>query len=447
MTFHEKYQDPDALGTAKFFANINKHDVAKQILDMVKPYCSSFAQYDAIGKIYSDIREFNDALEFALKMHGMAQDNQSKYDIRTNIVRQYLNLNRPEDALAYIKVNERMKPDDHPNRMDKAMAYFLLNRKTEGEAILRKILTEPHDEDIDFRIKFNLGTYDLANGNFKEGLRHVLLDGRKLNIWETYDQLPRETLWEGGVQPGKTILMAQEGGIGDEIISVRFQKHFRDCGMHPIWYTNRKDLAEVFTRNGFEIITDLRLYRKEWLWCYSMPSPTYLELEEDDLWYGPYITPLRKREKLEGKLKIGLKCMGNPKYDQDLNRTVPYKEILEVIPKNATVYSFHIDEDINDPRIVSLKDRIKTWDDTFDFLDQMDYTISSCTSTAHAASAMGKKCAVMSPILNYYTWAKPTRHSKWYSDNTTIFRQTNYKNWHDPIKELGEFLETKPWIS
>lgn len=446
MTFHKKYENPDALGTAKFFANMNKHDQAKEILDLVKPYCYTFQQYDAIGKIYSDIREFNDALEFALKMHSLAEHNQDKYDIRTNIVRQYLNLNRPEDALIYININEKITPNDHPNLMDKAMAYFLLNRKSEGEAILRQILTEPHTDDIDFRVKFNLGTYDLANGDFKEGLRHVLLDGRKLNIWETYDQLPKEQMWEGGIQPGKTILMAQEGGIGDEIISVRFQKHFRDQGMRPVWYTNRKDLANIFIRNGFEVITDLRYYQKDWLWCYSMPSPSFLNLEEDDLWYGPYITPLRKAKKLNGQLKIGLKCMGNPKYDQDLNRTIPYKEILEVIPKNATIYSFHVDEDINDPRVIPLKDQIKTWDDTLDFLDQMDYTISSCTSTAHAASAMGKKCAVMVPILNYYTWAKPTRHSKWYSENTTVFRQTTYKNWHDPIRELGEFLKAKSWM-
>lgn len=443
MTFHEKYDNVDALGTAKFFANMNKHDKAKEILDMVKPFCFNFQQYDAIGKIYSDIREFKDALEFALKMHSLAEKNQDKWDIRTNIVRQYLNLNQPENALIYININEKLNPQDHANRMDKAMAYFLLNRKNEGESILRQILTEPHTDDIDFRIKFNLGTYDLANGNFKDGLRHVLLDGRKLNIWETYDQLPRETMWEGGIQPGKTILMAQEGGIGDEIISVRFQKHFRERGMHPIWYTNRKDLAEIFRRNGFEVITDLKQYRPEWLWCYSMPSPTFLDLEEDDLWYGPYIKPIRKAEKLPGKLKIGLKCMGNPKYDQDLNRTVPFEEVLSVLPEDATIYSFHIDEDLKHPRLVSLRDKIKTWDDTLDFIDQMDYMVSSCTSTAHAASAMGKRTTVFVPILNYYTWARPTKHSKWYSENTTVFRQTTYKNWHDPIREFGE---AKPWI-
>lgn len=428
------------LATAEFFIHLKQPEKAKIVLDLLKPYASNITEIDQIGKLYTDIRDFETGLELAHKIYALTTNPTARFDARVNIIRAYLNLNRPEEALTYININEHERPDDHPNRMDKAMSYFLLNKKKEGEAILRKILTEPHTDDVDSRINFNLGTYDLANGNFKEGLRHILLDGRKLNIWETYDSLPRDRMWEGDVQPGKTILMVQEGGIGDEFISVRFQKHFRDRGMKPIWYTNRKDIAEIFKRNDFDVITDLKQYNREWLWCYSMPSPTYLNLEEDDLWYGPYITPIRKAEKLPGKIKIGLKCMGNPKYDQDLNRTIPYKEVLDALPENATIYSFHVDEEIDDPRIVPLKDKIKSWDDTLDFIDQMDYMVSSCTSTAHAASAMGKKTAVFVPILNYYTWARPVKHSKWYSDNTTVFRQTNHKNWHDPIKELKEHL-------
>lgn len=435
-----EYPNCDALGTAKFFVNLRQPEKAKVSLDQIKPYCKTIEQLDAIGKLYADCREWNDSLEIAKLLHSLLPNNQSKYDIRTNIVRSLLNLNRPEEALIYINMNEKVNPSDHPNRMDKAMALFLLNRKTEGEAILRNILKEPHTEDIDFRVKFNLGTYDLANGDFKKGLRHVLLDGRKLNIWETYDSLPRNRLWEGGIQSGKTILMVQEGGIGDEFISIRFQKHFKEVGMKPIWYTNRKDLADIFKRNGFDVITNLNDYKSDWLWCYSMPSPTYLDLDEESLWYGPYIKPIHKAEKLPGKLKIGIKCVGNPKYDQDLNRTIPYKEILDVLPKDATVYSFHVEEDINDLRVIPLKGKIKTWDDTLDFIDQMDYMISSCTSTAHAASAMGKKTVVMVPILNYYLWTKPGKHSKWYSENTTLFRQTDHRNWNDPISELKDYL-------
>jgi hypothetical protein len=70
----------------------------------------------------------------------------------------------------------------------------------------------------------------------------------------------------------------------------------------------------------------------------------------------------------------------------------------------------------------------------------MDVLVSSCTGLVHAASAMGVKTVVMVPILNYYTWAYPTRHSKWYSENTTILRQQEYNNWNAPIQELKEYM-------
>lgn len=432
----------DALGTAKFFIQGKLNSQAKTVLDMIKPYCHALEQYDAIGKLYADIREFETCLELALKIYEKVQTKQARWDARTNIVRAYLNLNQPENALQYIDMNEKINPSDHPNRMDKAMAYFLLNRKDEGEKMLRQILTEPHTEDIDFRVKFNLGTYDLAKGNFKEGLNGFLIEGRKLGIWEKY-LLPKDKEWKGGAFSGKTIILCADGGIGDEIISVRFQKHFKDMGMKPIWYTNRKDIANIFNRNGFETITDINHFHKDWLWSYSMIVPAYLDITEDDLWHGPYLAPIRKAEKLSGQFKIGIKTSGNSKYDQDLNRSVPAKQLIDALPKNATIYSFHVDEDIDDDRVIPLRSKIKSWDDTLDFMDQMDVIISSCTSTAHAASAMGKKTFVLVPILNYYVWAYPSKHSKWYSENTTIVRQQTYKNWNVPIEELKTILDNE----
>jgi hypothetical protein len=429
------------LATAEFFIHLKQFDKAKIVLDLLKPYAQRIEEIDQIGKLYADIREFNDTLELAERIYALVQTPQTKFDARVNIIRAYLNLNKPIEALTYIGINEKEQPNDHPNQMDKAMCFFLLDNKDEGEKILRKILAEPHTEDINFRVNFNLGTYDLRNGKFKEGLRHVLLDGRKLNIWHEF-KFPKSQLWEGIPQPGKTIVLCAEGGIGDEIISVRFMKHFKDVGMDPIWYTDRKDIASIFERNGFKTVSNINAIPYDWLWTYSMPSPTYLDLEEDDLWYGPYLTPLNKAPLLpnNGKKRIGIKCMGNPKYDQDLHRTIPFEQLIDSIPKDYEIYSFHIDEDFAHPRVTSLKDRIKTWDDTLDYINQMDIIVSSCTSLIHAAGAIGKQSIVIIPILTYYTWAKPDYHTKWYADNLTILRQREYDNWNSPLKELKDML-------
>lgn len=430
------------LATAEFFIYLKQFEKAKIVLDLLKPYANKIKEIDQLGKLYAEIREFNDTLELANRIYDLVPPNtQAKFNARVNIIRAYLNLNQPKEALKQVLINEKEQPNDHPNQMDKAMCYFLLDDKVKGEAILRKILTEPHTEDIDFRVNFNLGTYDLRNGNFKEGLRHVLLDGRKLNIWHEF-KFPKNQLWEGTPQPGKTIVLCAEGGIGDEIISVRFMKHFKDAGMNPIWMTDRKDIAAIFERAGFKTVSTLQYIPHDWLWTYSMPSPTYLDLEEDDLWYGTYLKPLNTAPKLPdtGKKKIGIKCMGNPKYDQDLHRTIPFEQLIDSIPNDYEIYSFHIDEDFQHPRVTQLKDSIKSWDDTLDYLEQMDIVISSCTSLIHAAGAIGKDSIVIIPILTYYTWARPDYHTKWYGDNLTILRQTEYNNWNAPLIELKDRL-------
>jgi hypothetical protein len=99
-----------------------------------------------------------------------------------------------------------------------------------------------------------------------------------------------------------------------------------------------------------------------------------------------------------------------------------------------------VDEDFSHPRVISLKDKIKTWDDTLDYLNQMDLIVSSCSSLIHAAGTIGKKSYVLVPILNYYVWAKPEYHSKWYDESLTVLRQTEYDNWNSPLIELKELL-------
>jgi len=427
------------LETVDFLIDIKQNEKAKQVLDIMKPLASSILELDQLGKNYAEIREFKDCLEIAYKIYDQCQTTKDKWNARVNIIRAYLNLNEPEQALKYIEINERINPKDHPNRMDKAMVFFLLNRKKEGEKILRDVLSEPHDEDIDKRIKFNLGTYELANGNFKDGLYKFLCEGRKLNIWQKYE-FPKEKFWNGGVQPGKTILICSEGGIGDEIIDVRFVHHFKRMGMNPLWYTTRKDLADVFNRCGLPTITNLKEVPSDFIWTYGMQVPVFLNVEENDLWHGPYLKPKRVKEQLPGNKKVGIKHMGNPKYDQDLHRTIPLEQMINAIPEDCTIYSFNIDEEINHPRVMPLKNYIQNWDDTLDYIDQMDYMVSSCTSIAHAAAAIGKKTYVIVPILNYYVWAKPEPHSSWYDTHVRILRQQEYNNWNAPLVELKDLL-------
>lgn len=423
----------------EFFIRLNKPEKAKIVLDLLRPHAVTINDLDQLGKLYSEIKEFNDTLEIAHKMYGLTDDPQIKFDLRTNIIRSYLNLNKPEEALEYILINAVEDPNNHSNQMDQALVYFLLDKKDEGEQILRKILEEPHTEDIDNRVRYNLGTYNLRHGKFKEGLSQILLGLEKLKFKKTHNFSDNQQ-WTGEIIKDKTILLYAEGGIGDEIISVRFMKYIKELGMNPIWFTDRLDIAGIFNRCGFRTISNLTQLPEDWLWAYSMSIPCYLDLDEDDLWYGTYLTALNRSPLLEGKKKIGIKTTGNSRYEQDLHRIIPFNDLVDHIPEDYTIYSFHIEENFEHPRVISLKDKINNWNDTLDYINQMDIIVSSCTSLVHAAGALGKPAIVIVPMFTYYPWVNPTYHTKWYGDNLTILRQTQYNSWESPLNELEKFI-------
>ena len=252
--------------------------------------------------------------------------------------------------------------------------------------------------------------------------------------------------WDGGVYPGKTIVVHTEGGVGDEIINIRFLDHLRNYGMKPIlysgWHMYRPDLVTIFERHGYEVYTVPNFFKPEYLWTHMMSLPGYLGVSERDLWRGPYLTPLRQEKNRinDNKFKIGIKCSGNPYFDQEIYRSIPFEQMMAVMPEGASIYFF--DKDRTDPRCVNLKDKLETWDDTLDYIDQMDVIVSSCTSLVHAAGALGKRTVVITPIAEYLIWTstRTDESSPWYGDNFHVIKQQTVRDWSVPLARVGELL-------
>lgn len=181
-----------------------------------------------------------------------------------------------------------------------------------------------------------------------------------------------------------------------------------------------------------------------------MDLPCSIGIERDSLWQRQYLWAINDPKNelssfgVKGK-KVGIKIQGNPHYEQDLHRSLPYEEVMKAIPVGTTTCLFDIDDDFiqttTRPHIY-LKDLIENWDDTLDFIHQMDVIVTSCTSIAHAASAMNKKVFVLVPIMNYYIWVNGDTKSEWYSNNTVVLHQTKPGKWDDPLKKLNQELKS-----
>lgn len=436
----------------QFLTSHKENDEAVSLLNTFAKYAWQFEEYDDIAKCFFKIKFYEEAIKYAELTLTTAYTNERMYVARANLINVYNHANWPERALDLIKIQEAIVPDDQQTRLEKAFSHFLMNDRDSAETILLKELERDDlTEETEIKLKFNLGTYKLWRDDFQEGMKGFLLEGEKLDYWRKA-KLPFK-FWDGGVMPGRNIILYAEAGIGDEIINIRFMKHLTDVGMNPIWYSDRKDLVEIFIANGFNATSDKSkiMGLDNPIWTYPMSLPIYLGSEYKDLWSGPYIKSLPEYDdkwdwmNKGEKLKIGLRWEGNPDYDQDLHRSIPLKEIMNAVEGvDADFYSLQRDTGVEQLEpfsdIIDLSDKLTSFKDTLSVMENLDVIITSCTSIAHAAAAMGKRVFILVPISAYYTWSHSAEQSPWYGENVTLLRQKTPRVWDEPLKELAELL-------
>jgi hypothetical protein len=418
------------------------YPLACKILDYFEENAKSLEDYDALGEISIKAKHSKLRLKAAQYAYTHALTTEELFKARENLYNVYNYMNYPDIALFYIDLNLKIKPNDTDTLLHKAFNLSLMGEREKAEKILRAVMAS--DEKQMESLEYALSGFQLRSGDTAKGIRNFITKFKPKNtLFEDKLQLK---FWDGMPQPGKTIVINGEGGIGDEIINIRFLDWFKKMGMKPIlyssWHMFRPDMVDVFRRHGHEVVTNYLFFKKEYLWTHMMALPGYMGLTEKELWTGPYLKPLRqeKNKLTDKKFKIGIKCSGNPYFDQDVYRCIPIDEIIEALPKDASIYYF--DKEKTDPRCINLKDKLETWEDTLDYIDQMDVIVSSCTSLVHAAGAMGRRTVVMVPIAKYYTWTstRTDESTPWYGENMKVLEQTKLRSWKEPISRMKELV-------
>ena len=416
-----------------------KRQIVFEILDLYFKRAVSIEDFDTLGYLSLKAEYRQLYLKCAEAAYVRAENSQQLFIARSNLYKAYNVMNDPERALFYIDLNLKIVPDDFETQTQRAFNIALTGDRTTSEEILLKLL-EKHPEkkeDMQSALSGKL----LREGKLAQGILSFL--GTFKSKSGKFDDILKMKRWTGVIQPGKTIYVEGEGGIGDEIINIRFFKYLEDLGMKPILYSSwskyREDTVNVFRRNGFNVITETYSIDRQQLWAPLMSLPGYLNLDESRLWYGTYLTPLTnpKNKIKTKKFKIGIKCSGNPYFSQDEYRKIPLDKMLEYLPAEAEIY--YIDKmPINHNRVIDVSSRIETWEDTLDIIDQMDCIVSSCTSLVHAAGAIGKTTFVVVPIAEYYIWSTSsnTTRSPWYGDNFQVHKQIKVRSWDEPLANV-----------
>ena len=413
-----------------------------EILDFYFPQARTTADYDVIGAIALKSEYHQMYLKAAEAAYSSARTSEEIYCARINLYKAYNTLNYPDWSMLYVDQHLALEPHSFDAQMQKAFNLALMNLRTESEQIIQaQIAANPKDEE---NIRYALSGAMLRQGRTAEGILNFIDTFKPPS--ELFEHRLKMQKWTGTAQPGRTIYVNGEGGVGDEIINIRFFDHLRDLGMHPIlyscWSMYRPDTVDLFRRHGHEVITDTYSIQTDQLWTNMMPLPGYLGLTESQLWRGAYLTPQRlpERKLTSNKFKIGIKCNGNPYFSQDIYRCIPIDQMLAQLPMDdPDVEVYYMDKERTDHRCINMKDQLHTWEHTLDYLDQMDVVVTSCTSLAHAAGALGQRTIVVVPIAEYYVWTstRTDNTTPWYGDHLTVLKQTQLRSWAQPLEKMG----------
>lgn len=280
------------------------------------------------------------------------------------------------------------------------------------------------------RAAFNRGWYFLQRGNLLEG--HKLLDqGRFQNVFGNGHIGSEKPIWnkEQGI-----VLLNLEGGLGDQINGYRWAFDLKERGNRVV-ISCSPELASMFAEN-FPVVghnAACSVYHDYWL--PSMSAIVPLEYEYKDLKGTPYIE--RTDDVIPGR--IGVRWSGNPKFEHEQHRFFPADLMFDAV-KGYDCVSLQRDKDTELKPKWMEQAPLDDWETTRKSISQCELVITSCTSVAHLAAAMGVETWIVVPVLSYYLWALPGDVTPYY-DSVTLFRQQEYGSWKEPFTKIKEQLQ------
>jgi hypothetical protein len=241
-----------------------------------------------------------------------------------------------------------------------------------------------------------------------------------------------------------------EAGFGDEMVYVRFAKELSERGGR-VTIACSDGLKSMFSRILYasavvDYKASLAMYHD--YWAPSMSTPYILGTTYETLSGEPYLSASQEaidKFKLvvnSDKLRVGVRWSGNPTFEHEQFRLFPEKLMFNAVNVDGIqAYSLQKDWDKGYPEhIIPLDKYLNDWEDTAGAIGNMDLVISSCTSVAHLAAAMGKPTWIVVPILPYYTWALPINDSPWY-DSVQLYRQEKINDWEPSFDKVNKDLK------
>ena len=391
---------------------------------------AELSQIDKLAEIFFQEKQFNIAAKLC-DVAAVITDNKipeilSKASLCHRLAADF------ETALDRISIYNLLVVNDVQGLTEQAMYYRWLGRYEDSEFIVQYLMPDSTSKTL------SLGWHEMQRGNFKKSIE-LTEAGRNGCYWAANRTVPAIKRLDSNNVADKKILVCGESGAGDEIIFARWLPLLKERA-HTVEYYTNNTLAQVFARQfGINVITDPANTTCDY-YLPSMSLAHVLQVEEPG--NAPYLTPdpvyVDKWHKQLGASTaqlIAVNGTGDLNHPENVYRSVPWVQLAGHIGQHGTLVA--VQKTLNEPlstNILNVADEITSWEDTLAILSLVGVVVTSCTSIAHAAGALGKPTIVLTNACDYFTWcnAPSGTQSSWYS-NTWVIRQTQLGSWTNEL--------------
>jgi tetratricopeptide (TPR) repeat protein len=368
-------------------------------------------------------------------------------------------LGQHDEAIKNFDIALSLDPENYEVWNNRGFALNQLNRNLEAIRDYNCSISFKPDY---YNALWNKSLALLVEGNFEEGLplyENRWKSEKILNLIGGFKKFDAP-LWLGESSlANKTILIYGEQGLGDFIQFSRYIHILANQGAKVILlapktliklFKNLRNICQIICE-GDDIpsydyhcpIVSLPLAFKTTLT--SIPHiNNYLNLDVDP---GKTIY-WRTKLNISKKPLVGLAWSGNISHQNDLNRSIPLKDIVYYLPSQYGYVCIQKDIRQSDQSILDSNPQIFNFaNDLHDFVDTaslihcLDLIITVDTSVAHLGGALGVKTLLLLPYAPDWRWLLNREDSPWYP-SIKLYRQKEFGNWNGVLNQISADLNS-----
>jgi len=412
-----------------------------------------FALQTTRADILAALGRFDDALHLYELLAQQQPDNAQIHLGRANM---YMEQEQLEAALDCADKSIAAMPDFGPALVLRANLLLHMQRYDESLAAYDKAVAAAPDYPEAF---YHRGSAQLLHGHFIQGWNDFE------HRWEVADcgfSRPKlkAPVWRGEALSGRTIIVYSEQGLGDTIQFARFLPPLRAMGARVIFLCHPMliRLFRPLSQTGIELIASCDGDTPVDFQCALMSLPqrfgTTLETLPHNIPYvfaeAGLVESWQKRLGPDG-FKIGICWQGNPAGAIDKGRSIPLREFRPLASISGvrliSLQRTHgVDQLKNLPdgmrvEILGAFDQGKdAFVDTAAIMQNLDLIITSDTSVAHLAGALGRPVWLATKHTPDWRWMLKRTDSPWYP-TMRLFRQPVRGDWATVFAEMAKSLE------